>query len=81
MNAFTWLSVNFGDGKIAKPFRLNMAPLCQRVMREQLETLKQNRSEDAKNMIREQVSLCLHNLSLDPARRDKNDSRCPESWD
>ncbi len=28
MNAFTWLSVSFGDGKIAKPFRLNIAPLC-----------------------------------------------------
>lgn len=38
---------------------------------EQLETLKQSGSEDAKSKIREQISLRLHKLSLDPARRDK----------
>jgi hypothetical protein len=41
------------------------------VASEQLETLKQSGSEDAKSKIREQISLRLHNLSLDPARRDK----------
>jgi hypothetical protein len=42
-----------------------------RVTSEQLETLKQSDSENAKSNIREQISLRLHNLSLDPTRRDK----------
>ena len=38
---------------------------------EQLQTLKQNGYEDAKSLVREKISLRLHSLSLDPARRDK----------
>jgi hypothetical protein len=41
------------------------------VTSEQFEILKESRYEDAKSMIREKVSLRLHSLSLDPARRDK----------
>jgi hypothetical protein len=42
-----------------------------RVTNEQLNALKRICSEDAKSRIREQISLGLNNLSMDPARRDK----------
>ena len=42
-----------------------------RVTSEQIEILKQNDYEDAKSMVREKISLRLHSLSLDPAKRDK----------
>jgi hypothetical protein len=42
-----------------------------RVTSEQFETLKESGSDDAKSKIREQISLRLRELSLDPARRDK----------
>jgi len=41
------------------------------VTSEQFEILKESRYEDAKSIIREKISLRLHSLSLDPARRDK----------
>jgi len=41
------------------------------VTSEQVEILKQSGYEDAKSMVREKISLRLHSLSLDPARRDK----------
>jgi hypothetical protein len=41
------------------------------VTSEQFEILKQNGYEDAKSTVREKISLSLHRLSLDPARRDK----------
>ena len=41
------------------------------VTSEQFEILKESGYEDAKSMIRENISLRLHNISLDPARRDK----------
>ena len=37
----------------------------------QFEILKQSDYEDAKSVIREKISLRLHSLSLDPAKRDK----------
>jgi hypothetical protein len=42
-----------------------------RVTSEQFEILKQSDYEDAKSVISEKISLRLHDLSLDPARRDK----------
>jgi hypothetical protein len=42
-----------------------------RVTSEQFEILKQSDYEDAKSQIREKISLRLHSLSLDPAKRDK----------
>ena len=42
-----------------------------RVTSEEFETLKESHHEDAKSMIREKISLRLHSLSLDPAKRDK----------
>ena len=41
------------------------------VTSEQFEILKQNGYEDAKSLVREKISLRLHSLSLDPAKRDK----------
>jgi hypothetical protein len=38
---------------------------------EQFEILKQSDYEAAKSTVREKISLRLHSLSLDPARRDK----------
>jgi hypothetical protein len=42
-----------------------------RVTSEQFEILKQSGYEDAKSMIRKKISLRLHSLSSDPAKRDK----------
>ena len=42
-----------------------------RITSEQFEILKQSDYEDAKSVIREKISLRLHSLSLDPAKRDK----------
>src|SRR5262249_23170119 len=42
-----------------------------RVTSEQFETLKQSDYENAKSMIGEKISLRLHDLLLDPAKRDK----------
>ena len=42
-----------------------------RVTSEQFEILKQSDYENAKSMISEKISLRLHDLSFDPARRDK----------
>jgi len=41
------------------------------VTSEQFEILKQSDYENAKSMISEKISLRLHDLSFDPARRDK----------
>jgi hypothetical protein len=41
------------------------------VTSEQFEILKQNGYEDAKSLVREKITLRLHSLSLDPAKRDK----------
>jgi len=41
------------------------------VTSEQFEILKQNGYEDAKSLVREKISLRLHSLSFDPAKRDK----------
>ena len=41
------------------------------VTSEQFEILKQNGYEDAKSLVREKISLRLHSLSLDPAKREK----------
>jgi hypothetical protein len=63
-----------GDGMTIK-FRWRDSGLqvitLLRVTSEQLETLKQSGFEDAKSVIREKISLRLHSLSFDPARRDK----------
>lgn len=42
-----------------------------RITSEQFEILKHSDHEDAKSVVREKISLRLHDLSLDPARRDK----------
>jgi hypothetical protein len=42
-----------------------------RVTSDEFEILKESHHEDAKSMIREKISLRLHSLSLDPAKRDK----------
>ena len=41
------------------------------VTSEQFEILKQSDYEAAKSTVRKKISLRLHSLSLDPARRDK----------
>ena len=70
-----WWDIRDKGNRMAIKFRWRdpdlqvITPLS--VTSEQLETLKQSGSEDAKSKIREQISLRLHNLSLDPARRDK----------
>jgi hypothetical protein len=70
-----WWDIRDKGNRLAIKFRWRdpdlqvITPLS--VASEQLETLKQSGSEDAKSKIREQISLRLHNLSLDPARRDK----------
>jgi hypothetical protein len=69
-----WDVRNKGNGTTVK-FRwrdpgLQVVTLL-RVTGEQLETLKQSDYEDAKGMIREKISLRLHNLSLDPTKHNK----------
>ena len=70
-----WWDVRDKGNRIAIMFRWRdpelqvLTPL--RVPSEEFETLKQSDYEDAKSRIKEQISLRLHNLSLDPAKRDK----------
>ena len=70
-----WWDIRDKGNRIAIKFRWRdpdlqvITPLS--VTSEQLKTLKQSGSEDAKSKISEQISLRLYNLSLDPARRDK----------
>jgi hypothetical protein len=70
-----WWDIRDKGNRLAIKFRWRdpdlqvITPLS--IASEQLETLKQSGFEDAKSKIREQISLRLHNLSLDPARRDK----------
>jgi hypothetical protein len=70
-----WWDIRDKGNRLAIKFRWRdpdlqvITPLS--IASEQLETLKQSGFEGAKSKIREQISLRLHNLSLDPARRDK----------
>jgi hypothetical protein len=70
-----WWDIRDKDNRMRIKFRWRdpdlqvMTLLC--VMGEQFETLTQSDYEDARDMIREQISLRLRDLSLDPAKREK----------
>ncbi|HEX5080634.1 MAG TPA: hypothetical protein VFY40_01215 [Blastocatellia bacterium] len=70
-----WWDIRDKGNKMTIKFRWRSPDLqvmtLLRVTSEQFETLKQSEYENARNMIKEQISLRLHDFSLDPAKRDK----------